>query len=646
MRTIRRLYFYAVAFISLEVVLWGLIGLLRTTFSPDAIGGGAERLAQALALILVGVPVFALHWLVAQRNARAEMDERASGLRAVFLYAVLLATLIPIVQNFLALLNRFLLEAFGISSYQAMFGGAQTWTDNLIAALMNGILAAYFIVVLRADWKEITPKETFADIRRIYRYVWVIYTLVMLIAGVQQLLRFVLEIPPSAFGPLTRASFVNGLTLLLLGAPLWFFAWKTTQDVLAEQGERESLLRLGILYLLALSGVITVLTSSGIVLDVFLRRILGEAMTLPELFQQVGGPLSIGIPLAGVWAYYGHWLNRSMSEIPDAPRRAGMRRLYYYILSAIGLGATFIGLAMLLSFVVDTFLGGALWAGTLRPRPSFLRASLAASLATLCAALPLWLLTWRPMQAEALAAGDTGDHARRSIIRKAYLYLVLFASVIGGMTVAGILLYTLLNQLLGGFSPQFLQDLLKSLEILTLFVLMGVYHGYSLRRDGRMAAHALSARHALFPALIFDAGDGTFAQAILAAIQKQTPRMPAAAQSISQPIPDEARATVKAVILPADLALDPPEALRLWLRDFNGSRLIVPRAASGWVWVGGAQADVNHVALALRQLAEGQEVRQRPPASGWMVAVYIIAALFGLQVLFMLFNLGLSSLLD
>ena len=32
MRTVRRLYFYAVAFVSLEVVLWGLIGLARSHF--------------------------------------------------------------------------------------------------------------------------------------------------------------------------------------------------------------------------------------------------------------------------------------------------------------------------------------------------------------------------------------------------------------------------------------------------------------------------------------------------------------------------------------------------------------------------------------------------------------------------------------
>ena len=103
-----------------------------------------------------------------------------------------------------------------------------------------------------------------------------------------------------------------------------------------------------------------------------------------------------------------------------------MRRLYSYILSAIGLGATFTGLALLLSFVVDAAIGKYRLGGVLRPR-------LAAALATLLVGLPLWWLAWRPMQAEALAAGDAGDHARRSIIRKVYLYLALFVSVVGGM---------------------------------------------------------------------------------------------------------------------------------------------------------------------------------------------------------------------
>jgi len=639
MRTIRRLYFYAVTLVSLEVVLWGLIGLARSAFSTHIVGGGATRLAQALALILVGVPVFGLHWWAAQRGARADMDEHASGVRAFFLYAVLLATLIPIAQNFLPFLNRLLLQAFRLP-LNAMFGASQTWSDNLIAMLMNGLVAAYFITVLRADWQLVAPKDTLTSLRSIYRYIWVIYSLVMLVAGIQQSLQYAFEIPAITIGFAHQASLANGLTLLLIGTPLWFFAWKTVQDSLAEAAERESSLRLGVLYALALAGVVTVLTSGGIVIAVLLRSLLGEQISGQDFMRKISGPLSIGIPLAGVWAYYGRWLGRSMAEAPDVPRRAGMRRLYFYILSAIGLGATFIGLSMLLSFVVDASIGDLLGAGTLRPR-------LAASLATLFAGLPLWSLPWRSMQAKALASGDPGDYARRSLVRKVYLYLALFVSVIGGMIAAVALLFLLIRTLLGDRPPGFTQSLMNYLQLLFLFALMGIYHGLTLRRDGRVAGHALTTKHALFPVLIFSPNDEhPFAQNMLAAIQKQTPCLPAAIQPVTQPIPEEALATVKAAIVPGDLALNPPEALRLWLRDFNGSKLIVPRAAAGWVWSGGTgrslQAATGQVAQAVRQLAEGQEVRQPSGTSGWMIFIYVIAALFGLEILMALTSLVVS----
>ena len=82
----------------------------------------------------------------------------------------------------------------------------------------------------------------------------------------------------------------------------------------------------------------------------------------------------------------------------------------------------------------------------------------------------------------------------------------------------------------------------------------------------------------------------------------------------------------------------------MWLNKFNGRRLVVPRLAEGWVWVGSAQADLNQAALALRQLAEGQEVRQKPSVTGWMIFLYIIAGLFGMEVLGLLVSL-IGSLL-
>ena len=45
MRTIRRFYFYLVAFISLEVVVWGAISLARTLFE-NLPGGNTNQLAN------------------------------------------------------------------------------------------------------------------------------------------------------------------------------------------------------------------------------------------------------------------------------------------------------------------------------------------------------------------------------------------------------------------------------------------------------------------------------------------------------------------------------------------------------------------------------------------------------------------------
>jgi len=45
MKSIRRLYFYLVALISVEVVVWGLISLLRSIVD-ETISGGADALAD------------------------------------------------------------------------------------------------------------------------------------------------------------------------------------------------------------------------------------------------------------------------------------------------------------------------------------------------------------------------------------------------------------------------------------------------------------------------------------------------------------------------------------------------------------------------------------------------------------------------
>ena len=193
MKTIQRIYLYAVSLISMEVVLWGMIGLARSIFS-DSSSGGVSQLSQALALILVGVPVFGIHWWAAQRSANQDEEERSSGVRALFLYAVLLGLLIPFSQNGLAVLNRLVTNLFNIPSSRALIGGYQSLSDNLIAALFNGFVAVYFLNILKKDWLEVSNKAALTLTRRIYRYIWVLYSLVMAIAGVNQILRYIFSL--------------------------------------------------------------------------------------------------------------------------------------------------------------------------------------------------------------------------------------------------------------------------------------------------------------------------------------------------------------------------------------------------------------------------------------------------------------------
>jgi len=630
MRTIRRLYFYAVALISLEVVVWGLIGLLRSIFSTQLVNA-ANVLAQALALVLVGVPIFLFHWLWTQRAASKDEEERTASLRAIFFYAVLIGTLVPVVQNFLALINRIALGISNIAVSRALVGGSQTWQDNLIAIFINGIVGFYFFSILRAEWRSLPETEDFADVRRLYRYLWLLYGLLIVVYGAQQILRYIFYIPVPTYllGTVGREMFVNGLTLLLVGTPLWVYTWRICQVALPVPAEKESNLRLGVLYLLSLGGVITVLSTGGTLLDVILRWAFGETMQGYEFIQQVGGPISVGVPLAMVWAYYGRWLKRQIESDENVQRRAGKLRFYGYILSALGLGASFVGVALVFSFVIDLLTSNAFWGSSLRPR-------LAAAISTLVVGLPLWLRTWRPMQAEALAEGERGDHARRSTIRRVYLYVALFAGVIGGMVSAVGLVYNLVNALLSGNIPaDFLSTVLNATQLLGLFAILLVYHLNCLRRDGAQAAETLASRQRGFTLMVLNPGDETFLSAVKKAMDKHAPDVRLVVQAVDEKIEAEAQA----ILLPASLAVNPSDELGTWLKSFSGEKIVVGETASGWVL---SALSPEQAAKSARQIAEGEDVRLAQPSTAWEIIKTVAVVLLGIELLFLLLALGIS----
>ncbi len=631
MKTIRRLYLYAVALVSLEVVVWGLIGLARSAFAGDAIGGDVARLAGALALIFVGIPVFLLHWGLAQKNAREDEDERSSYIRTVFLDGALLFTLIPVSQNILTLVNRILFSIFDVSRSNAMFGYGQTWSDNLIAIVMNGLIAAYIFSVLRKDWAATPVGNPLKETRRLYRYIWLFYGLVMMIFGFQQTLLYLFDYLGDAPNA-SQSILANGLTLILVGIPVWVFSWRIVQNSLSDPQEQESLMREIILSTVKFIAQIFALFAAGAILEILLRVLLREGFIFTEFIDDIRDPISILMPMGIVWGYYGAILRRST----PSEQQSVVRRLSVYALSLPGLIVSFVGMQKLLNFIIDLLVNKNTW-------DAIYLDDLTIALAMLIIGLPVWILNWRKVNEE------QGDQARRSMIRKVYLYLVLFIGVMGVMISAGALIFQLLQALLGDPEDDLLQITLDLISILVLFFLAIWYHGQILRSDGRLFTKSQEERYADFPVLVLVSELGAFSKMLIATFQKEAATMPVAVHVVEQGAPDETLSDAKAVILPASIATSPGEAIRLWLQDFSGVRFVVPTPVQGWVWVPGnggpLQSLVRQTAEMVRKLAEGEDISKARPSPPWIIFGYILGGIFGLIVILLAISFLIEVLL-
>src|SRR3989304_568464 len=144
MITVRRCYVFLVCAVSLNAVAWAVIALLRNLF---AVSGQAPvtSIALQVAIIVVGLPVYLVHWLWAQRLAARDSDERESGLRRLYLYGTLAGFLGPFVANAFTLIRWVLVTVLGGPPPgglypSASFSPTQGVLRNLFALVILGLL--------------------------------------------------------------------------------------------------------------------------------------------------------------------------------------------------------------------------------------------------------------------------------------------------------------------------------------------------------------------------------------------------------------------------------------------------------------------------------------------------------------------------
>ena len=481
MSTVRRTYVYLLAFAGLAMLSIALANLAQVLIDValDSPLVRAERyvrdtIAFNAAAALVGLPAWLIHWWWIQRSARSDPREWASLLRRLYLYVVLAAGVLVAAAS----ADDALRQALGALSGVAT---ANPWLNVLrpLPFTITGLIVwlAHWRVA-EADRAAVGESGGSATLRRWYVYGLTFVGLITLLAGAQGLLEALWRLATQPAPP-ALAGMAPGGAGALVGLVLWLAHWVLLPDRLPEAVRRDdgqAVLRSVYLFLALAVGVLGTLVGLSQLLYYAVGRLLGvdrPGGVGGNLLQAAAGPASIALVYAAAWAYQRHALRRQEAAFSEAPRQAGIRRLYTYLISLLGLSALAIGVAGLLWTLGDVLFNapaattGDGWRG---------QVALFSTLALV--GLPVWLLHWR-------AAPDAAPESA-SLARRLYVYLSLIGAMLTLIGSAAAVLYRLISLGLGeASSVGVLTDLTHALAVAAVAAVVAAYHWRVLRSDAR-----------------------------------------------------------------------------------------------------------------------------------------------------------------
>ena len=479
MTTIRRLYFYVVAFAALMVTTLGTITLLAAVLdlpfrSIVVAGDPTSQIALALAMLIIGGPVWLLHWFVAEHSATRNADDRRAVPRHLYLNLVLGTAFVNLV--------------FSGQSVLAWLLGTRLPYDpvipNLAALLAWGVVWAYHWWTLRREGVEATRRT----LHRWYLYGAAVFSLAWLVVGVYGVLNLVLQQIYNALfsrvlttAPLWSDALVGSLTWAVVGGVAWAFHW-----LYAARGDTASVLRQVYLYLVAVfGGLAAVLIVVGTVIYQTLQYAFDPgAFTASAHFSFL--PLLLPAGLVGLLVGLYHWraLQREAAGA-DAGGRT-VRRAYRYLTTAFGLGALSGGLGVLLALLIGLATGPA----SLTAR--WWRDPLSLAFALLLVGGPLWAYEWFRAEAEA-RSGDPDE--RRALPRRLLVYGALTLAILGLLGNLVYALFRLLEAVLQGrLSLPLFFELRGNLAVAVVAGAVLAYYGLVLRSDLRHGAETARRR--------------------------------------------------------------------------------------------------------------------------------------------------------
>lgn len=325
------------------------------------------------------------------------------------------------------------------------------------------------------------------NVRRGYIFLVCAISLQGVTWAVIELLRDLFAPFPWEYGPAgstpAATAYAFPIAVIIVGLPVFLAHWLWARR-LARQDveERGAVLRRLYLYGMLAGFLVPLAINVFNVLIIPLRSVFEVQRYSYSRYELTPGrallhDLLAALILGALWFYHWRVVVEDAAVVPETGLSAVIRQIYVFAFSGGGLAVMTFGVVQLLRWVLSVFGERFSVAGEVE---------LAHDIPRVIVGTVLWVVFWR--WAQRLFAGPRREE-RRSVLRKVYLYLAVFAGVLGFVSTVALLLRSFLSRWLG-VAGRGGEDLGVALSMIVCTAVLWAYHGIVLRGDTAVVEEA------------------------------------------------------------------------------------------------------------------------------------------------------------
>jgi hypothetical protein len=472
--TVRRIFLYGLAFVSLMFGALGLAmllaGAIDAALGRVVLASNDTRLAIALAFTIVGVPSWLAFAFVAQRTVIQHDVERRSQARRLYVDLVRAVALGVLIVTGI-MISWMLLR---VDDAQ---GGPWGW---FVA------WAGVWLLHERLAATEPAATATTRLLDRLYLYLGALLGLYTLAFGVMIAIQTPLT---AAYDDLIRETVVesgwsedlrSGLGVAIVGGLAWAWHWLR----FLWRRDARSTMWFTYIFLAGIAfGMAATISPLAGSLYLVLRWWFGnpEAATAAEHFRDIPAIAAMFVVGAAAWGYHRAALREGLLG-EDTPW-SQPERIYRYLAATAGLVTLATGLTMLIAVALDavTPKGDALLRGA-----DAWRDSLVLGITLVIVGVPLWARYWFQTQQEAT---ERGEVERSSLPRRIFLFAIFGLAALIAIVDLTVILYTLFEGMLEGtLSSEVIRDPRWSVALVLVAGAVGVHYWLVMREDQAASA--------------------------------------------------------------------------------------------------------------------------------------------------------------